>query len=1526
MESYFKQVSLCLVEIYSLASSAELLNHSQWASSNLPLLRSFITAVFEFSLFSISFDSISATCNSVDVSKKYLEATKNCTMVIFDKLCHKKTSDAILEVLYDVLRKELGFNVKEEKVYFRILHALNDPAKSARLCFLLDHIRIVLMKHSGDFPAIATRIHKLVYEMVLICSAPAVIKACSALISVLRFDRLSARGSVNSFFNSFQLVSKHKLSIYNFQQGNQPLSKTVGATEIIETKPVESFLDGKIKPSVHSMILSRLGQLMEPSAEVGEKLSSEMIWKLVDSPIGARSLPSTHGKQYCMILHLASESNLVNLYKALFHLDKLSEFNYANPKIETWDKYKELAKAKGAKTKKTPPIPELNVQSDGILYESFFYKTYQTTVEGIPNQSIAAPEERDELPVGWYLNSIRNFNDLAPARKDKKFADKRKVAKSWTQNEVTVLVDNIRQAIEKLAEPKEEDAEELKSKFLNDWNSLNKLYELATFVLHIGQSLNKFGFAKIPIKNGKRAISDFVELFESAIDGRIKPVTYEHLSPETKTLLLAKDAKETQQGGKVEGMTITVCETSLYRHFKDIFDKVFSLNHGNNRIIEGLNHNSVISTSVLTGSVKSHYLSKVSLILRTIYLQDKNPDSAELRKIVQLALDTMTQRSIDSLPEADKSLLLGVLVVASGWEGSLIAGSEVKLRGNANSKDFSVIQAPQNTGKLGCVLVDSQDVNISTQFLPYEAIQKKPEVKNDIILSLDVKQLLDSYAQLDQLVNERAKDYAGEVSEEVFQTSKWSELVTLQMASTLLIEMLYRHPLTTQNMDHRAFDLLVHKSKDSLGTPSLRLVFRLYVAWENIVDKFGKFFSLIYSPKSLCKKEIALKEFVQEDNKVAKDLSAMKAANGKESKSYRLPASSYLECLPRSNPKSSNYKMVRYWEKNIVPKIENFVKSSFTPFMMTDFFEQLRMSLRALDHIRACGIAFKLCDWGLPNGCFLPDADYDWDTIEIEEIEVGSLVSVKLEYRNVLVSQKIKHLFSLGLEDIVGEVLLVDHQLKYVLVLIRDDNGMLCLTLWVPQQCIKQIEYPIDRQGSSYSFRDHWSEFFRRYKETQTFISQNILINSISIREGLSPKVDTYQVLRWLIISEFNSNLISGWLEYESRMPSLDKQESVIARMAKKEPTRLNQLESDLQKLCMDEKSVDFLLEKLQEEAKEIVSLLNGNNYALNMKDKLEIDVGQSKNISPLNIFNLIGAPENSVCSIAVTFDKKAYLGLTSGIKFYSDKKGVHLVSHIFNNQPDLSLSNIPPILFQGNEVYYQFYYSVEGVPVWSRDQIKSDLPCVVHGIPYAWTPCCWMIDTLSSLLIRADDPRWTPKISALLKVGLTLSQEITGPSIIKQMLYKLSTRLVRKMKVTIRKHQQRFVDAAQDKADYVQALLGIDASHIDSLMKELQAVLEIEKDSHLPADKFPLYSSYTQDLIELLSTILSPLRLGDREFKDARDKHLLHQHLIAFLEVAEFFKLGAKLSDQNIAALREGLQLKNQEKSFMVLSGLPSL
>jgi other hect domain ubiquitin protein ligase E3 len=53
---------------------------------------------------------------------------------------------------------------------------------------------------------------------------------------------------------------------------------------------------------------------------------------------------------------------------------------------------------------------------------------------------------------------------------------------------------------------------------------------------------------------------------------------------------------------------------------------------------------------------------------------------------------------------------------------------------------------------------------------------------------------------------------------------------------------------------------------------------------------------------------------------------------------------------------------VAYWEKNILPKIYDYVKGSLKGYEIEDFFEQMRQPLRKGDQAKALEIAYIVCD------------------------------------------------------------------------------------------------------------------------------------------------------------------------------------------------------------------------------------------------------------------------------------------------------------------------------------------------------------------------------------------------------------------------------------------------------------------------------------------------------------------------------------------------------------------------------------
>ena len=49
----------------------------------------------------------------------------------------------------------------------------------------------------------------------------------------------------------------------------------------------------------------------------------------------------------------------------------------------------------------------------------------------------------------------------------------------------------------------------------------------------------------------------------------------------------------------------------------------------------------------------------------------------------------------------------------------------------------------------------------------------------------------------------------------------------------------------------------------------------------------------------------------------------------------------------------------------------------------------MRQPLRKGDQAKALEIAYIVCDQRLPSGVVVPDANHDWSTLSIEEIQTG---------------------------------------------------------------------------------------------------------------------------------------------------------------------------------------------------------------------------------------------------------------------------------------------------------------------------------------------------------------------------------------------------------------------------------------------------------------------------------------------------------------------------------------------------------
>jgi len=94
------------------------------------------------------------------------------------------------------------------------------------------------------------------------------------------------------------------------------------------------------------------------------------------------------------------------------------------------------------------------------------------------------------------------------------------------------------------------------------------------------------------------------------------------------------------------------------------------------------------------------------------------------------------------------------------------------------------------------------------------------------------------------------------------------------------------------------------------------------------------------------------------------------------------------------------------------------------------------------------------------------------------------------------------------------------------------------------------------------------------------------------------------------------------------------------------------------------------------------------------------------------------------------------------------------------------------------------------------------------------------MIDNISVALLNKKDPKHFDKICELVKVSVGLGRTISGPNIIKQMMFKLIIRLLRRLKLfIIANHQALSGIFEKSTTEILRDFYGLDFDFLDSVL-----------------------------------------------------------------------------------------------------------
>ncbi len=172
------------------------------------------------------------------------------------------------------------------------------------------------------------------------------------------------------------------------------------------------------------------------------------------------------------------------------------------------------------------------------------------------------------------------------------------------------------------------------------------------------------------------------------------------------------------------------------------------------------------------------------------------------------------------------------------------------------------------------------------------------------------------------------------------------------------------------------------------------------------------------------------------------------------------------------------------------------------------------------------------------------------------------------------------------------------------------------------------------------------------------------------------------------------------------------------------------------------------------------------------------------------------------------------------------------------------------------------YSFNIEALAAMERENVRSYVPCVVHGIPQEWSVCCWLADALATSLAseccatsKADALPLLSRLNGLLFSLVLQTAKTAVPSVLRSALARLVTRTTRKIQQAVRCVGGS--GGAPPPADQEHwRLLGITNTPADKVRQLVREVVQLHEREYTHS----LPSAYSQDLYEMVATLLGAI------------------------------------------------------------------
>lgn len=1082
---------------------------------------------------------------------------------------------------------------------------------------------------------------------------------------------------------------------------------------------------------------------------------------------------------------------------------------------------------------------------DGYFITSLFESSEQTAVEQgqapVPAQALAPnpvpapmPSEEQNFKIAAEnpeSEDAKKTETKLPEKPSTKPAPPSKVRESKEAKSTNETKTNPsgNQTGRSYVNVSKEEQQKIEQEFLQTFRLLSTLLEICKYLQTMTSFFNFMGYSAVYWSNGiyedkQEKIEELAYLINMLLHKKMSEVPTTCVTDENILKKLGPVMKFVNERSFNLDLSVSIAKFSVVSSINKFARYSCSLRVPHENYVKYVNKYAAIYQNAPLAKSKTFIIKLLSNFVKS----NINTNQAIKDYVHDLYNKLFNSEIITKNERQDERIKLGLLILTTNWMSEFSIGDKVRFP--LGDQEFKIVGLPETTGKKNILVINEKEpkglVKLSdnsftdNDHIPFDSTIIEP-FKNSII------------SKIICLMNEppRRKDSATSNTGLTYLANQ-DKAITNKMTLALLLKIYLANFHDADSAENQ--ELKKRLEADYIETMGdfKELENNFVLSIERLIDSQQtqpiKVLEHYHTPESRYPFEL-------ERRKASIKIEELLNTRSKDfdSKNYISSKSTYISGMPMTHPRSSDYKMLKHWEKHIIPKILSFVKGSLSAYEIEDFFEQMRIELRKENHVAASNIAYILCDQKLPNDCTLPELNYDWACLDIDEVRIGQYVSIKIKDDRNLYSHIFEQYYKLGIYHVFGTVCFKDPANSSVNVLIRDLYQNNLISVWVPHQAVKPIEVPVAHPASSFpvdellsvmhnSFSNFYKVIIREYFCKQ-FLCESKVINFES----------DFKTLKLLIQRELKGKCLGEWLVINGSMLTTNIKNKTLAKITDK-------LES--------QNLFHSLVDSLQADAKNIVTFFQANNYSFDMTTKLDSDIYTNEKVgihadrnSRLNIFD----KKEEIAGLVIEYKNNSNIYKCSGIKFFSDVEGINLIKHIQATQKS-TVKNLYPLIFDFPDVYYQFYYNSEALPIYMKSQSTSKLDCTVFAIPYLWNYLLWSLDITSSYAIKLKD---TKLLTKCYTITSQLFTEFKGPNTCRQFLLKIMSRLMIKIRVAFKK----LTMTTEEKAEVFKAL-ALSGKNLKSIISEFEFYLENTQDD--------LYSSLLQDLSEFLAIYLSVVSL----------------------------------------------------------------